>query len=193
MTADQPHTALRGPVPLAHLLLCSHVRPGDHTADATCGNGNDTLLLAKLVGPAGHVLALDLQQQALDTTRDLLTAAGVAERVSIVPAGHETIGGLARGPLNAVVFNLGYLPGGDRSLTTRPETTCRALEQSLQLLAPGGLLLVTLYPGHDNGSEAAAVTAWAADLDQRQHHVWRMGQVNVSASAPYLLLLQAAL
>lgn len=29
--------------------------------DATCGNGNDTLFLARIVGPSGTVYALDLQ------------------------------------------------------------------------------------------------------------------------------------
>ncbi|MGB9081587.1 MAG: class I SAM-dependent methyltransferase, partial [Desulfuromonadaceae bacterium] len=90
-------------------------------------------------------------------------------------------------------FNLGYRPGGDRGIITRSDTTVSALEQSRSLLAAGGVVIVTVYPGHDGGAEEqSAVEDWAAGLDPRTHHCWRMGQTNVSSAAPYLLLVQKA-
>ena len=194
--SDFPTTipALRGPVPLSHLLLPSFVRDGQHAVDATCGNGNDTLLLARLVGANGHVWGFDIQQQALAETGRRLAEAELEERATLLHTGHEGLAQHVAVPVQAVLFNLGYLPGGDRSIITLPDTTASALEQSLPLLASGGVVMVTVYPGHNGGSdEQSAVEAWAAGLDPKAYHSWRMGQTNVSETAPYLLLVQKAL
>lgn len=193
MTPDAPHhiPPLRGPVPLAHLLLRHFVRSGDRAVDATCGNGNDTLLLAELVGAAGRVWAFDIQREAMEITASKLAANGFSDRVTLIAGGHETIAGQVDTPLSAVVFNLGYLPGGDRSLITRPETTGAALEQALDLLAPGGVVMLTVYPGHDGGdAERRLVEERASKLRAPLFHVWRMGQINVPAAAPYVILVQ---
>jgi len=183
--------ALRGPVPLSHLFLGSFLRDGDRAVDATCGNGHDTLLLARLVGPNGHVWGFDIQEKAIKETGHRIAEAGLSDRVTLLQRGHEEVAEHAASPLQAVLFNLGYLPGGDRSIITRPDTTAAALEQSLGLLAAGGVLLTTIYPGHSGGTEEqSAVEEWAAGLDPRACHCWRMGQTNVATAAPYLLLVQ---
>jgi len=188
---DRP--SLRGPVPLSHLLLRQYVRQGDSVIDATCGNGNDTLLLARLTGPAGRVWAFDIQQPALEQTAHLLEEAALSERVVLVEAGHETVAAHVTEPVAAAVFNLGYLPGGDRSVVTRPESTLAALGQTLELLQPVGIIAVTIYPGHPGGAaEQAAVEEWSASLSPGTAHVWRMGQLNAAADAPYFILIQKA-
>lgn len=186
--------ALRGPVPLSHLFLGSILHDGDSAVDATCGNGHDTLLLARLVGARGHVRGFDIQQQAVTETGRRVAEAGLSNRVTLLQTGHEELARHVTEPVQVVLFNLGYLPGGDRSIITRPETTGSALEQSLKLLAAGGIVLITVYPGHSGGEEErSAVENWAAGLDPRAFHSWRMGQVNVTSDAPYLLLVQKAL
>ncbi|KAB0667479.1 methyltransferase domain-containing protein [Oryzomonas japonica] len=193
MTSDAPQhiPLLRGPVPLTHLLLRHFVRSGDRAVDATCGNGNDTLLLAELVGPTGRVWGFDIQQEAVDGTARKLAARGLEERVTLVAVGHETMAEQVEAGLSAVVFNLGYLPGGDRSLITRPETTGAALEQALDLLAPGGIVALTVYPGHRGGdAERRLVEEWAGQLPAPLFHAWRMGQTNVTADAPYVICVQ---
>ncbi len=182
---------LRGAVSLAHFFLRERLKPGDRVADATCGNGRDTLLLAQLVGEGGRIWAFDLQEEALDATRELLAAHGVLDRVELVRAGHELLAEVVAGPLTAVVFNLGYLPGGNKEVITRPATTLPALAAALDLLAPGGLLLVVIYTGHDGASEEEeAVTSWVAGLDPRAFNVWASRQLNRSAAAPYLVLVE---
>ena len=186
--------ALRGPVPLSHLFLHSFLRDGNNAADATCGNGHDTLLLARLVGVRGHVWGFDIQRQAVEETGRRLDEAGLSSRVTLLPVGHEGMAAHIAVPLQVVLFNLGYLPGGDRCIITRPETTVSALGQSLNLLAAGGIVLVTVYPGHNGGSdEQSAVEEWATGLEPRVFHSWRMGQTNVTPTAPYLLLVQKVL
>lgn len=196
MTDSSFHStaALRGPVPLSHLLLHSFVHDGYTVVDATCGNGHDTLLLAGLVGTRGRVLGFDIQQGAIAETGRRLAEVNLASRVTLLQTGHEELAQHVTGPVQVVLFNLGYRPGGDRSIITRPDTTGVALEQALQLLATGGIVVVTVYPGHSGGAEEQiAVESWAAGLDPRAWHCWRMGQTNVVDEAPYLLLVQKAL
>jgi predicted methyltransferase len=185
--------ALRGPVPLSHLFLRSFVDDGHTAVDATCGNGHDTLLLARLVGVRGHVWGFDIQQQAIVETARKLAEAEQSSRVTLLQSGHEELAQHVTGPVQVVLFNLGYRPGGDRRIITQPATTGSALEQALHLLAAGGIVVVTVYPGHDGGAdEQSTVENWAAALDPHAWHCWRMGQTNVSHTAPYLLLVQKA-
>jgi hypothetical protein len=185
--------ALRGPVPLSHHFLGSFLRNGDTAIDATCGNGHDTLLLAGLIGENGHVWGFDIQGQAITETGRKLEKAGLSSRVTLLQKGHEELAEHVAGPVQVVLFNLGYLPGGDRSIITRPETTAAALEQSLGLLTAGGIVLMSIYPGHGGGAdEQTVVESWAADLNPHVAHCWRMGQTNVTPTAPYLLLVQKA-
>lgn len=182
---------LRGPAALSHLLIHTLLSEGDKAVDATCGNGHDTLALAERTGPTGHIWGFDIQEQALAETGRRLSEAGLAGRATLLQAGHEEMSRHVAGPVKAVLFNLGYLPGGDRSIITRPETTVSALVQSLQLLEPGGIAMVTVYPGHGGGAcEQQAVEVWAAGLAPQEYHSWKMGQMNVTSAAPYCILIQ---
>ncbi|MSM41050.1 MAG: methyltransferase domain-containing protein [Geobacter sp.] len=187
----ESHADLRGAVALAHSYLLERVRPGDRVVDATCGNGNDTLLLARLVGEQGRVWAFDIQEEALHATAELLDEAGCRQQVKLFAMGHERMADVVAEPLKAVVFNLGYLPGGDKACVTRPVTTVAALEAACQLVAPGGVILVALYPGHPGGAEeCAAVEGWGAELMPHLFNVWLHRQLNRPDTAPYLLLAE---
>ena len=158
----------RGPVARAHEAMAECLRPGDWAVDATAGNGHDALFLAQTVGPEGRVFAFDIQSAAATATRRRLAEAGVAERVEVGVRGHEHLSAAlpptAQGRVRGVMFNLGYLPGGDKSLITRPETTLTALQAAAAVLEPGGRLTVVAYPGHaGGGEETAAVAHWAQE------------------------------
>ncbi len=148
---------------IAHLRLAAHLQQGDLALDATAGNGHDTLFLARQVGPTGRVFAFDLQPAALERTRRRLQEQSLLDRVILHQAGHERMKELlpeaAHGRLSGVMFNLGYLPGGDKRLVTLPATTLSALAQAISLLRPGGMLSVLAYRGHPGGEEEAAAVA----------------------------------
>lgn len=183
--------SLRGAVPLSHFFLRQRVRPGDLALDATCGNGQDTLLLAELAGEGGRVWAFDVQPRAVAATRELLEREGRLDGVALLEETHERISEIVPPGLAAAVFNLGYLPGGDNSLVTSPETTVAALNQAAALLKVGGVVVISLYTGHEGGpEEAAAVEAWGAALDPREFNVWRNRQMNRPPTAPYLVLVE---
>ncbi|HEY9147400.1 MAG TPA: class I SAM-dependent methyltransferase, partial [Gammaproteobacteria bacterium] len=156
----------RSLVQQAHAALAEVIREGDAVIDATVGNGHDTLFLAGRVGESGSVYGFDIQQQALDTAHARLQQAGFERRASFYHAGHEVMAMLLpptlAGRVRAVVFNLGYLPGGDKARTTGRHTTLAALEQTRELLTPGGVISLLAYTGHPGGrEEAEAVKAWA--------------------------------
>jgi len=125
--------------------------------DATVGNGHDTLFLAKLVGDSGHVYGFDIQQQAIDNSRDYLTNQQLDDRVTLIHSGHENLSAslqaLGVTECAVIMFNLGYLPRGDKSIVTRSDTSLSAIQQSVNLLSPGGLISILAYPGHPGGAE----------------------------------------
>ena len=150
---------------LAQESVAASLEPGALAIDATVGNGRDTLFLASRVAPHGRVAGFDIQPQALDTARTRLRDGGLADSVTLYPCGHQfMLDRIPRdwhGQVSTVMFNLGYLPGSDKAVTTLPTTTLQALDQSLVLLRAGGLLSLLIYRGHPGGAaEAVAVHGW---------------------------------
>lgn len=185
------NSSLRGAVGFAHLALQQYLNPGDRVVDATCGNGRDTLFLARLVGPTGHVWGIDIQAAAISATRTLLANAGCLSRVTLVETGHESMAATVSEQVQGVVFNLGYLPGGERSLVTMPPTTLQALNQATALLVPGGIITIAIYTGHPGGaSESAAVQEWAANLPESDFSSWHCRQLNRAKDSPSLILVE---
>ncbi|MCW1923065.1 methyltransferase domain-containing protein [Luteolibacter arcticus] len=176
------------PTARAHREVASVLREGDVAIDATAGNGHDTVFLAGLVGPTGKVIAFDVQEQAIASTRERLAAEGLLERVELVHASHAAMHAYA-GPasVTAAMFNLGYLPGGDHELITRTEETLQGLEAAVGVLKPGGLLTIVCYPGHAGGDdESAAVVAWA-----EKHGAEVFRREDTLKPAPFLVVVRA--
>jgi methylase of polypeptide subunit release factors len=163
------------PVPLteqAQQAVGGILRPGDRAIDATVGNGHDTLFLAGRVAPAGRVIGFDIQPQALASAQGLLDRARLQDVARLLLCGHEHMAARVPtdwpGNVSALMFNLGYLPGSDKTLTTQAGSTLSALDQALDLLRIGGLISLLVYRGHDGANEeAAAVQSWLGRLDQR--------------------------
>jgi hypothetical protein len=182
---------LGGAVGLSHLFLRRVVRAGDVVVDATCGNGFDTLFLARLVGERGRVWAFDVQPEAIRSTEERLLDAGCLSWVKLVTAGHELLADHVREKVRAAVFNLGFLPGGTGGAVTGGETTRAALEQAAGLLLPGGIITVALYTGHPGGAEEAAmVERWAVNLPSRGFNSWQSRQLNRSQLAPSVIVVE---
>jgi predicted methyltransferase len=181
---------------LAHDYWSQLVCVGDHVIDATCGNGHDTLKLCQLAiaNGRGKVYAFDIQSQAIEATRHLLKTHLQEEEmgsVDIRQGCHSTFPlDILPESIKLIVYNLGYLPGGNKQYTTRQENTLHSLRHAQQLLLPGGVISMTCYPGHSEGaSEQAALLAEAAQLSPKEwsccHHVWLNRR-----EAPSLLLIQ---
>lgn len=175
---------------LAAEVLKNAVSPGDTVIDATMGNGHDTLFLCELVGENGHVFAFDVQKQALENTENRLKEAGMLERAALHCLGHEHMKEMAA-PARAIVFNLGWLPGGDKTVTTHWETTKTALESAMELLLPGGVLVICAYPGHAEGDrERANLTEMLSSLRPQEFNVLHQRFLNAGPGAPECFVIQ---
>jgi predicted methyltransferase len=150
----------------SHFLLAEVLEPGDAALDLTAGGGADTLFLNRQVGVAGQVFTFDIQTEALTRTSHLLQAekarfffcsgsAGPAlvPGVFLIHQSHDQLKNIVPAPVKAVIANLGYLPGGDKNLTTEKATTLASLQQAAEILLPGGRMAVVVYTGHPGGAE----------------------------------------
>ncbi len=176
------------PTELLHTILRGEIEDGDLAIDATAGNGHDTLFLAKEVGVTGKVIALDIQEIAIEATRSRLKSEGLSDRVSLIQQSHiELSTHAAPRTVKVIVFNFGYLPGADRNLATTTPDSLKALAAATELLKPGGILAAVCYPGHREGAEEAkAVEAFFHSLPN--HRIARYSLVATRSAAPFLLL-----
>ena len=191
MQNEQERFILRNARYLAADYMIRTLREGDTVVDATMGNGKDTLFLCDLVGESGHVYAFDVQPEAVERTRERVKEAGCLARTTLLLAGHETMAEHVAGPVQAVMFNLGWLPGAEHAVTTKTETTLKAVHAALELVAPGGIVTVCVYPGHDEGTrELEALKTYVSGLSVRTFNVLYHSFVNASLQTPQLFLIQ---
>ena len=171
-------------------FILKHLRPGDVAVDFTMGNGHDTEFLSKTVGPDGFVYAFDVQEQALASTQEHLVRTGCPDNYQLILDSHSNVKKYVDVPFRAGMFNLGWLPGGDKSITTLRETTLPAVETAINLLAPGGGILLAVYPGHEEGRiEGEMITAYLSTLNRKQICCSKLQIVN-SPTSPFFFLIE---
>jgi methylase of polypeptide subunit release factors len=179
---------LRKPLLFARELVSASLKPGGVAVDATCGNGHDTVFLAEQVGPAGTVLAFDIQPQAINNTREKLRDCGLLAQVQLLETSHALLGNQLKTGVDAVMFNLGYLPGGDHTLTTQSLSTITALTCAIEKLNKDGIITLVIYTGHPGGREEyAAVRDVVAALPQQRFSVLEYQFINQINHPPLLL------
>lgn len=173
-------------------LIEDALAPGGRAVDATLGNGHDALWLCGLVGETGRVYGFDVQPEAIERTRARLAEAGVEARAELILDGHEHMGAhIAPESVDAVMFNLGWLPGAPHGVTTRVETTLQAVNAALGLLREEALLTICIYPGHAEGArEREALLAWARGLDERAYDTMLRCYLNQSGDPPLLIAVK---
>ena len=175
----------------AQTLLKSAVHEGNVAVDATAGNGHDTLFLAQLVGDDGFVYAFDVQKQAVDATLHRLLDHALEHRALVLNDGHENVAKYVNKPVAGAIFNLGYLPGSDHEISTRPNTTIQALESLLKLLKVGGIIVLVIYHGHEGGKEERdEVIRFVSELPQKYIHVLRYEFLNQKNDPPFVIALE---
>lgn len=181
------------PLQFSHKLLKDNIVRGDCVIDATVGKGNDTVLLAQLVGPYGKVYGFDIQEEALSMTKEKLLLTGLLPQTKLILDGHEKMDKyiLEHNSIRAVTFNLGYLPGGDKKIITKPTTTISALNQCLPLLRKQGIISIMVYSGHDGGKEEMRnIDEFVRGLPQENYQVLSYRFINQVNNPPYLYIVE---
>lgn len=175
----------------AQTLLEMSVSEGDIAVDATAGNGHDTIFLANLVGDDGYVYAFDVQKEAVDATLHRLLDHALEHRAIVLKDGHENVANYIHKPVSAAIFNLGYLPGSNHEIVTKPNTTIQAIESLLKLLKVGGMIVLVVYHGHEGGKdERDEVIRYVSDLPQKHVHVLRYEFMNQKNDPPFIIALE---
>ncbi|ETF38436.1 rRNA methylase [Chlamydia pecorum MC/MarsBar] len=178
-------------VKLSHEVFHDVVVPGDTVVDATCGRGLDSLVLARLLQGEGKLVVYDIQQEALESAQKLFMHSLTEKEASIIElkaCSHEVF---TETQVKLIHYNLGYLPLGNKEITTLENTTLKSLESALQAITPQGVITVVCYPGHDEGArETLAVERWAGRLDPKQWLVSIHYIVN-RLKAPRLLVIRS--
>ena len=174
-----------------HHFIKEHVQEGDICIDATAGNGNDTVILGELVGASGKVLAFDVQSQAVENTKKRLADAGFQGRLQVILDSHVNMGQYAeKESINCIVFNFGYLPGGDHNLATHQETSIAAIYEGLRLLKKGGMMSLCIYSGGDTGfEERDAILEMVKGLDGKRYLVIVSSYYNRPNNPPIPVLI----
>lgn len=185
---------LKGIIPYAHQLLKNTIKEGDVVVDATCGNGNDSLFLASLVGGDGHVYAFDIQEQAITTTTTLLKEHRHTN-VSTIKDSHSNVKQYLEADnvkeIGGAIFNLGYLPRSDKQIITKSSSTLPAMKQLLDYLQKGRLLILVVYHGHEGGNvEKEDILSFANQLDQKQFGVLQYQFINQKNNPPFVIAIE---
>ncbi len=164
-----------------------HAKADGVYIDFTMGNGHDTLFLAKLA-PHGHVYSFDIQPEALKSTKSLLDSEQVTN-VTLICDSHEKFAEYCTEPVDGAMFNLGYLPGGDKSITTRRDTTLKAVTELLPRLKNGAVVGIAIYPGHEEGeAEGEALLEMLSTIPKKQYDCYTLRMVNVP-TCPYVCII----
>lgn len=169
------------------VLLQASLQKDDVVVDATLGNGFDALTLLELVGSNGYLYGFDIQQEAIDATKLKLSNAGY-ENMSLILENHSRMSEhLKDCQIRGVVFNLGYLPKGEKAVTTLWETTQTAISQAMELIMEEGFISVMTYPGHETGQiEDEHLNNWLEALPQKKFQVSKMEFINQQNNPPRL-------
>lgn len=164
---------------------------GAVAVDATMGNGHDTQWLCELAGENGRVYAFDVQPEAVERTRERLAEMGLLGRAELFCTGHERMAEFVHEQADAIVFNLGWLPGAEHGVTTQTSTTLMAVNAALELLKEDGLMTVCIYPGHEEGTrELHALMEWASALDEKRYDALLKTYLNQSNDPPRMLAIR---
>ena len=171
-------------------FIASHIKKGGTVVDFTMGNGHDTAWLSEKVGAEGRVYAFDVQEQALENSKKTLADAGCPENYTLILDSHANVEKYVEGKICAGMFNLGYLPGSDKKVTTMRESTMAAVEAAIRLLEDDGGLLIAVYPGHAEGTlEGIMLDEYFASLDRKKICVSKLKIVN-SPTSPFFFLVE---
>ena len=172
-------------------FILSHLKEGDICADFTMGNGHDTAFLSKAVGKNGRVFAFDIQEGALKSAKNTLVSENCPENYTLILDSHHNAKNYIDTKIKAGMFNLGYLPGsGNKTLTTKRETTLPAVMGAIEMLDSDGILLIAVYPGHEEGYlEGLMLEEYFKTIDRREMSISRFQIIN-SPTSPYFFIIE---
>ena len=161
-------------IKLAHKYWKDLLDPSDNVIDATCGNGKDTLFLSKLL-PNGKIFCFDIQKKAIENTFSLLKEnleKDFTKRIFFINNSHEDFSSIEKSiPIKLIVYNLGYLPGGDKNITTKTSSTLESINNALKIITQDGAISITCYPHKEGLKEQEAILKFLESLNSPKYSI----------------------
>jgi hypothetical protein len=170
---------------LVHNIIKLHYSDCNIAVDATLGNGHDTNFLAEYFN---KVYSFDIQKSSVDNCLE-------KKRTNVNPIhdSHINLELYIKEEIDVIVYNLGYLPGSNKEVTTKCDSTLTSIKIALKLLIPGGILLAVMYPGHTEGKkESDAILKFAGELSKKEFGVMLHTFIN-REKAPQLVIIEKVL
>lgn len=165
--------------------LNDNLNKDDIVVDATIGNGYDTVFLAKT---SKFVYGFDIQEKAYNNTLKSLESNNL-KNYKLILDSHENIFNYVTS-FKGVVFNLGYLPNSDKTVTTTEKTTIKTLKNLTSNMQQGQFIIMTCYPSHKEGQvESLAVVNFAKNLNETftvlHYHI-----INSKGNPPFVIVIE---
>jgi tRNA G37 N-methylase Trm5 len=173
-------------IPFVHNKLKEIVTTDDYVVDGTCGNGYDTLFLARI---ARKVYAFDVQELAIENTKERLERNRI-HNVQMVFDSHENVDQYVEENLKAALFNLGHLPGSDKRVATSGPSTINAIKKIQKKLVPGGMIALVVYVGkYGSEEESNELLDFVQSLPYDEYHIIKYCYLN-KEKAPYVIIME---
>jgi len=182
---------LNNVISIVDIIIEKFVEEGFTCLDATVGNGNDTIKLSGKVGESGRVYGFDIQKTAIEITTEKLSKYGYIDRTILINDSHTKLDDYIKEQLDFAIYNLGFLPKGNKEIVTNEKTTIESIKKALNLLKKHGILVVVSYIGHENGlDEYKAVYKYLSLLDQKKFNVLELNFINQINNPPRLFCVE---
>lgn len=174
------------------MLIKSYVKENHICLDGTVGNGNDTMKILNTLNGTGKIYGFDIQEDAINHTESLIFSRNYKTEVLLIKDSHEYVDRYIKERINFAIYNLGYLPGGDKNIKTNYTSTIISIKKVLDLLAPNGILLITVYLGHPGGmDEYTAINDYLETLEQKNYNVFKLKFINQKNNPPIIFGVEA--
>jgi len=175
-------------VEFSHWIIDNYLDEYNVLVDATCGNGYDTLFLSSKISKKGKLYAFDIQKSAIESTKSKFK--DKKTNVEFINDGHENLDKYLNEDINCIIYNLGYLPGSNKKVVTKKETTIKSLKIALELLANNGLIVLVIYSEHEGGrTEKNAVLEFSSNLDYKKYNVLHYNFINQKMNPPEVVVI----
>ena len=179
------------PVTVAQLFMRPKLTTAEVIVDATCGNGHDCLFLAKHSQPEAQIYAFDIQTQSILNSKKLLAQNCLDNKVEFYQENFVNIKKYVDKKLDLVVFNLGYLPGENKNITTCVNDLCLTIPLIVELLSVQGIIIIVSYPGHEQGKkEFIWLEKYLPELSNKVYNVGKYQLFNHQKPSPIVYIME---
>lgn len=155
--------------------------------DATMGNGFDLEFLG-LLPKVQSVWGFDVQPEAVENSKKRVEH--ITKDIYFIQDSHHQLDHYIEGTIDIGMFNLGYLPQGDKTIVTTTDTTLLAIKKAIEKLSASGILTIMTYPGHEEGKrEHCEVEKFLTEMSQKQVKVLKLAMTNVNKPCPNVFVV----